>query len=58
MKHNQNELTNRSKPGDGLPWGTIAIVVLIIGGLGYFGYRALQTPDFISSLETKENERK
>jgi len=54
-------ITTTSLPmsnGDGLPWGTIAIVVLIIGGLGYFGYRALQTPDFISSLETKENERK
>lgn len=52
-------LTTKNLPmnNGGLPWGTIILAVLVIGGVSYLGYQAIQAPKIIPNPKTKENER-
>lgn len=42
---------------DALPWGAIILAVVIVGGIGYLGYRAIQAPKPLPEPKAKENER-
>ncbi len=41
----------------GLPWGTIILAVIVIGGVSYLGYQAMQSPIIMPNPKNKENER-
>ena len=52
-------LTPKNLPmsNGGLPWGTIIFVAVIVCGVSYIGYQAMQPPVIIPNPKTKENER-
>lgn len=41
----------------GVPWGTVILAVVIIGGVGYLGYQVMKPQKQITQTKTKENER-
>ena len=50
--------TNNLPMNDGgFPWGSIILAVVIVGGVGYLGYRAIQSPKLMPEPKTKDNER-
>lgn len=52
-------MTARNLPmnNGGLPWGTIILAVIVIGGVGFLGYQAMQSPIIMPKPKNKENER-
>lgn len=38
---------------NGIPWGPIILAVVIVGGVGYLGYRTIQSPKLIPEPKTK-----
>ncbi len=52
-------MTTKNLPmnNGGMPWGTIILAVVIVGGVGYLGYQVMSSPKIISKPKTKENER-
>lgn len=35
----------------GLPWGTIILAVILIGGVGYMSYQAWQSPSIVRAAK-------
>ena len=52
-------MTTQNLPmrNNGIPWGTIILAVIVIGGVSYLGYQAMQSPIIVSNPKNKENER-
>ena len=40
----------------GIPWGTVILAVVIIGGVGYLGYQVMKPQKQIAQAKTSENE--
>ncbi len=45
------------RQGGNIPWGTIILAVVIIGGVGYMTYQVMKDPVIIPNPKSKENER-
>ncbi len=41
----------------GVPWGTVILAVVFIGGVSYLGYQVMKSPKQIAEPKTKDNER-
>ena len=42
----------------GIPWGTIIIAAVLIGGVGYMTYHVIKDPVIIPKPKIKEDERR